>query len=542
MAAREEAAQPWGQPRWVALLVLLLGAWVLHRYRYVFLMENSFELIGLTQAWLDPGFCPRDAYVQAALQTNVRLVPSVVLGGAAKLLGMEAAAWGYHVLGAWLLAGATVAFAFRVVGPAFLPPFLALALADRVAPWPGGNALWAPVITSSTLAVPLVLAGWSLAAWGRWGWAGLTLGLAATVHLQAGVAGLACLGVAWAMQADRRKAEGLRALLGFGVVAWGPLLALVLAMQGRSAPEALVLEVLQYRAPWHYLAWRPGMGWSWAVVGLWFTLAVGLMRPTGRLGAQGVAKGLTLALGLLTLSALVFTHLWPIPLWIKFQPMRLLPLLPILVGPYLGAALGEAWSRWRPASLPSWTRWVVVGALSLPLVLVLDASLRALGLTRSGPPLGSARFQVLASDQAPSPLRAVAAWAQAHTAPHEVFLIPPQWEGFRLWARRSVVVDFKNVAFSDLALLQWDRRLRSASGASRWPEALWRQRIDLVAEGYGLQSAQALAQVARDHGAAHVVVLKSLGPRGLEHRGQGCWVYAAGDLDPAPGPAPSPRP
>ncbi|MCX7011929.1 MAG: hypothetical protein NTW86_05075, partial [Candidatus Sumerlaeota bacterium] len=61
----------------------------------------------------------------------------------------------------------------------------------------------------------------------------------------------------------------------------------------------------------------------------------------------------------------------------------------------------------------------------------------------------------------------MAEYAQAHTPPDALFLTPPLWGGFRLAARRAILVDWKSFCFQDRAMVEWRRRIEDAYGKPR---------------------------------------------------------------------------
>ena len=60
--------------------------------------------------------------------------------------------------------------------------------------------------------------------------------------------------------------------------------------------------------------------------------------------------------------------------------------------------------------------------------------------------------------------RDIARWVRQHAPAHSIWIIPPNLDDFRLFARRSVVVDFTSVPFSGEGVLEWNERIRSLYG------------------------------------------------------------------------------
>lgn len=53
----------------------------------------------------------------------------------------------------------------------------------------------------------------------------------------------------------------------------------------------------------------------------------------------------------------------------------------------------------------------------------------------------------------------IALWVKENTLPYSIFLIPPEFESFRLVAERAIVVDWKAFPFQEKAMSQWAERI-----------------------------------------------------------------------------------
>ncbi|HUS80964.1 MAG TPA: DUF6798 domain-containing protein, partial [Armatimonadota bacterium] len=104
---------------------------------------------------------------------------------------------------------------------------------------------------------------------------------------------------------------------------------------------------------------------------------------------------------------------------------------------------------------------VPVAALAVTVALLMTGALTSLPVI--GPAASTAR-PTLTLEQTWAEIAAPCAFARAATPPDAIFLTPPDLGGFRLLARRAIVVDFKAFPFSDEAIVQWRQRMADCYG------------------------------------------------------------------------------
>ncbi len=59
----------------------------------------------------------------------------------------------------------------------------------------------------------------------------------------------------------------------------------------------------------------------------------------------------------------------------------------------------------------------------------------------------------------PSEVTKIAQWAKENTPEKAIFLVPPEFESFRLIANRAIVADWKAFPFQEKAMLEWAKRM-----------------------------------------------------------------------------------
>ena len=100
-------------------------------------------------------------------------------------------------------------------------------------------------------------------------------------------------------------------------------------------------------------------------------------------------------------------------------------------------------------------------------------------------------------------ISAIAELARENTPVDATFVTPPYFGRFRLAARRALVVDFKLIGYSDLALHHWQQRLAHCYGA---PHFVGWSALAEMAAAYRNISSQRLLHCAGKFGATYAVV------------------------------------
>ena len=134
----------------------------------------------------------------------------------------------------------------------------------------------------------------------------------------------------------------------------------------------------------------------------------------------------------------------------------------------------QTWTLWAGRLRPS-APWLAAGAAAAGIALLVMG-----GAGWLNPPaarLGRPDHFRLNSESPNAQTRALCQWVREKTPPGAVFLSPPTLEGFRLWARRAEVVNFKHMTFTPPAMREWFERICRVTRLGRLapglPEDLW---------------------------------------------------------------------
>lgn len=118
----------------------------------------------------------------------------------------------------------------------------------------------------------------------------------------------------------------------------------------------------------------------------------------------------------------------------------------------------------------------------------------------------------------------IALWASENTHVDALFIVPPNYQTFRVKAERAIVVDFKAFVFDDESMVEWLARLEAVVGHDNL--ALGYGYGQELHEAYNHQSPESLLKAADNYGADFVVVPRDLVlPLDLAYANKGYAVF-----------------
>jgi len=249
-----------------ALLVAALGLCWLYWFGYQYGTSNTLEQATFVKRHHDPTYLQGDFVVDSANSRQARYFYTLVLAGVSQWTTIQSAHFALYLvcLAAFILA--TYFFAWQM-----FPSRLAAGCTTFLAVCAVGytldaNQLWREFMQPSSLAVPLAVAGFALAARGRQLAALLVLGVTTLVHLLIG-AELAALLLLAELYRRVRERKPLRPVYTTGaaylLLALPALVPMAIGQvqlsSERLTTEELLLALATFRAPWHYrpFLWNP---------------------------------------------------------------------------------------------------------------------------------------------------------------------------------------------------------------------------------------------------------------------------------------------
>lgn len=331
----------------------------------------------------------------------------------------------------------------------------------------GGAPTIDPVFVPRLAALPIELAAIVLALRGRWPLAFTVAGATLCVHAPSGVATCLLVGGVW--WPSRRTAWWAPGMTGLGA---GLAIALV-GEFGAASFDPEIWSLVRARLAHHV---DPGSwgGWTWGQGALWSGAALLLAPPRLRGGLGWMLAGAA-ALGLASLGGSA--------LLVNLEPWQATRFAVLVVAIALPVRLR---GRWRVA----------------PLLLALLLSPER---HEDGP---------LESRQ-----RALAAWAAEHTAPSDLFILPPHLPpAFRARAQRPVFGTWKDggeAQFSPPLAREWARRMEALCACALFagppppeshPYARSRALARRLGDGFTSQTVADLTALARAEGARYLVL------------------------------------
>jgi hypothetical protein len=385
---------------------------------------------------------------------------------------------------------------------------------------------------------------------GRLTSAGIALGIAGLFHINHALFGIGL----WAGAFVYRRTlfgdwlAGTVVLLALSAVQIVPAAGAVLARSGRLPLHEFVDLFVRVRHPHHF----DPRSWHW---GVWLcfiaplpaaVLAYRRERPTPATPGRRRAA----VVFLLFAGAIVFALLTA-GFWFVGETFVQLNLYRFSIYPKLLSCVAVAWLLWdRTPAVRQWLCGALVAAVAacacvvmfrpalynvhvafffFAIALVALATLAGIRRELVAALLMGISFTFIAyvggANRIPAGVevgglagddpayRSVAAWARDHTATDSVFLVPPDEESFRLYARRAIVVNFKGVPQLSAELPEWRDRLlkvldfQSTRDLLALPRPMGRT-LAAIRARYDSLPPEHLFAVARDYHARYVVLTR----------------------------------
>lgn len=560
-SARESLA--W---RWFAQVVFAgaSAALILLQVGYQFEVGDQLQYLLLPYREIYPDFLPGDWFTWQTSHYHATF--AWIVRGLASMFGVEhlpESVFALHALSAALVGYALLQLSLALGFGWFAATFALCGFALVRQMGLAGSVLNHGALVPADLALPFFFLACAAHLRSRRLLMGLWLGVAGFMHANYAVLGPAVLFPIelWRCRQRRELLQLAAAGLVYALLA-SPNLRVVLGsfLIRDAAPEAVAVTLFT-RSPHHYDLRAMRVDEFYYAFGL-FLLA--LPRSLGRVGAPELrARFLRLNAALVLLIAVsAFGSLMHVVSLSRLFTWRLsMPLFALWLLA-AGAALRELAARrswpqllWLlalcagmtalaqtdPLEQSPWTSVqrapVICGALSLvATVLALTAWPRMAAALHALGALCAVIAAALALSVTHSPIWQGAAWkaprglhfldgriqipapvpalyrAVRTEIPHDArMLIPPGMNQFRMWARRSVFVDWKCAPMRGDEALEWQRRMLAAMGTQSYP-----------AQGYPLVRAADAAYLARPLGQlvelarreqlTHVLALRSAGP------------------------------
>jgi len=252
-----------------------------------------------------------------------------------------------------------------------------------------------------------------------------------------------------------------------------------------------------FRMPHHYLLYSFS---KHAVLRFGFLAIVGLSallypRIRRRLRFSPFITRALLIIGLGCLVGFVFTEVFPVLVFAKFQLFKLTVLAKlffvILVCHAVFVVLPVA-VRKPLDTLLKYPYWGLAVTLILLTIVVINVT--------NGP----LRDFVGPFARANQPIGRLEQWAKTETPHDAIFAVPPSFSSFRSGSHRTIVVNFKSVPFTDRDLVTWFERLTDLAPITL-PERGGSVVLEALDDEYNRIPADTLIQLRDKYGFHYVV-------------------------------------
>ncbi|EKE21501.1 MAG: hypothetical protein ACD_7C00210G0001 [uncultured bacterium] len=102
----------------------------------------------------------------------------------------------------------------------------------------------------------------------------------------------------------------------------------------------------------------------------------------------------------------------------------------------------------------------------------------------------------------------IANWTRNHTPLDSIFLIPPEFESFRLVANRAVVADWKSFPFQEKGMLEWANRMCNLANKQN---CIYKKiTYNNIASGYRENTKESLMELSKKYGFSYVISDKEI--------------------------------
>lgn len=524
---------------------------------YTYAVGDSVEEVPLVRRSLDPGYCPRDFYVNVSQQFSPATYYAAGVTALARLMPLPVVMLGLTVLFNWAALLVTW-FAVRdLIDASDLTALVACAIMTSVASvHPGGSAeLMFPQAVPPAAAMPLVLLAMWMALRRRYV---IAAALSVPAMLLHPTLGLVCaavgMGAALLVDLVDLPRDGMKT--GGDVIRGGVAVIAVMAAgwllwmrhwDATLSAEEFINIMADFRTPHHrlpstfdplrmldsgafiaatvislvWLAGRaPGRAQIARTIGAAIALTMAVLGggylfvevwPMRSFAALAAFRFLVIPkwFGFMVFAGLI-AHIWRRDRpdgsaggWIIFASNGTLHGTSVLLGHVVEAARARLWRRptaaqasllsgigfllaaglwaWRGdlreiallclagsvallllATGSALARAAVLGGAVLALLAVIQVNAR-----HSLPFIGGALGELApewTAEQSLAELQPVSEFARSQTPEDALFVGPPDFAGFRVTARRSLLADFKCVPFSDEGMAEWYERMQSCYG------------------------------------------------------------------------------
>ncbi len=554
----------------------VLASLLVHGYAWELGSENQPLQIPVIEQRVEPDLFPGDPAVEAFSRFHSVFFP--VVAWIAPRVPVEKQFLVLHLITLAAAASAMIAVS-RSLSPspwAATLGALLLLCSPIVRPTPlGRDTMIAHWVTPTTVSFPILLAALALLLRGRMGWAGIVAGLAAHVNLvAAGLFMIVALPVA--LGETQRWRSGACLVASFGVLALPALLAVPDGALVRGRGTEFVALLRRYY-PYHFsLSSQPrGIFLRLAIL----IGAAAVLRGLPASEGMRRARRMVLAVGAVVVTGSLFVDVYPVAAVAQLHLLRTDRwfVVILIAAAALAVAEAERGTTWRLAGalaligglargaypLIAWGTIALItggdgarkrriallaaaGAIAIKqgwdpgyrvtvaataLVIAAALAFRAAGrgprmaciaviaialleLATAQGTIGAGRLKIVRPVFA-ADWREVQDWAARATAKEDRFMTPPELPGFRVYSRRSAVVERK-----DGAAMLWE--------PSFGPP--WWERLTAVGEVIQSRDASQLTATARRFGADWIVVPKSQSPPELTpvHENPSYKVFAAG--------------
>lgn len=454
-------------------------------YKYSFVVTNQFSQIPIILSFTDPNYLKNDWYVQVSQDFGPRTIFAFYMAQLAKVLSLPTVFFIHYLLYIFLIVVATYKLSFLIFRKKYIAQVTTICIIFGTSITLGGNMLVTPDFVAPQLPLGLSLLAIALIFKKRYFASSLLFSLSSYLHPLIGFES-AIIFFSTTFLTFIFLKKSLKKIISHGFVPFFlfslPALLLYLSqgLKGQIPISDKITLLAFVRNPHHFI---PSSFPLWHYVRflillvLFLLIVFKLIREIKKhlIGFTFISFAMII---ILCLVGFLATEVIPFYPGVLMQPFRLtLYIYWIAASVVFGGILHLVFKEKKysillfiPIFLTNPEYFSLFGKIKilatflgiiiiffykrLPKQLFISLLVVFFSLQRFHQ---NFNFSSLSNYQTEE--NKIAQWVRENTAESTIFLIPPEFESFRLVANRAIVADWKSFPFQDKAMKQWAERL-----------------------------------------------------------------------------------
>lgn len=498
-------------------------------YKYAFVITNQFTQFPIILSLLDPNYLTNDWYVTVSREFGPRTIYALYMSQTARILTLPSAVFLNYVLYVFFVAYPTYLLSYHFFKRRFIALCTTICILFGTSITLGGNLVMTRDLSAPQLPLALSLMGITLLVKRNYFFSAIFFSLSSYLHplgIESAFLFYASMTLVFVSMKKSVLPLIKTSILPYFLFSLPALLLYAIGGSKSNVSSSTKIDILAYmRNPHHFV---PS---TWQFNEYIFFLAFLLLTSSFLYAMRKHINNDSYRFLFISTTAILFACL------IGYLSVEVIPFYPLVVAQPFRMTLYLYWlgaivilsSSFR-ASLQN--RHYLTLFLTIPLffstqwyeqtigkvtVLTLFLSVLLIVFFKKIPKgvfvfllffyfsLFSYHDRFNFSSYIPHPTdeTELALWVKNHTPPDTIFLVPPEFEQFRLISNRAIVADWKAFPFQEEAMIEWADRMCAIALISQCNYRFIKQ--DIVYQGYRKNTLETLLLLKEKYGFSYVV-------------------------------------